>query len=387
MTEARDRVLRPLLEASAMPGWCYTSQDFFDAEVAHIHRRNWFFVGRDEELKMPGDFRAIDTIGGSVILLRDSDGSLRAFANCCRHRGSMLLAGNGNTKAISCPYHAWSYKLDGSLLAAPNMEKTIGFDRADHGLVPIRLETWQGFVFLNLDFEAPSLAEHLGDLPEILGCYRFDKMMCTWRMEIECRCNWKLLVENALEAYHTGMVHRATVGAQREAIVETRGEWLCLQVLSDTSVAVLAEKPPFPAIEGLTEEARRGTYFTMIMPATQFACAQDSMWWLAMRPITPVHTMLSLGGCFPRSTVALPDFANDAALYYERWRRVAEEDVGMLELQQRGLASSFYRPGRLSWRDNLVHSVNKWVLRRIPEANLNDILGSGKIAMRRGEPT
>ena len=190
--------------------------------------------------------------------------------------------------------------------------------------------------------------------------------------------NWKLLVENALEAYHTGTVHRATVGAQREAIIQTRGDWVCLQVLSDTSVAVLAERPPFPAIEGLTDEANRGTYFTMIMPATQFACAQDSMWWLAMRAIAPARTILSLGGCFPKSTVALPDFATNAALYYERWKRVAEEDVGMLEMQQGGLASSFYRPGRLSWRDELVHRVNRWLLERIPETDLNDVLGAGK---------
>ncbi|MBV9523325.1 MAG: aromatic ring-hydroxylating dioxygenase subunit alpha, partial [Alphaproteobacteria bacterium] len=102
------------------------------------------------------------------------------------------------------------------------------------------------------------------------------------------------------------------------------------------------------------------------MPTTQLACAQDCMWWLQMRPIAPDRTILSLGGCFPRSTAALPNFARDAALYYDRWQRVAAEDVAILEKQQRGLSSLCYRPGRLSWRDDLVHAVHEWVTARVP---------------------
>ncbi len=355
-----------VLEASALPGWCYTSERFFAAEMAHIHLRNWIFVGRQEEWAAPGDFRAIETVGGSVIVLRDRAGQLRAFANLCRHRGSPLLAGSGNVRVIACPYHAWSYGLDGALMGAPGMEKSRGFDRAAHGLVSVRLESWAGFVFLNFDERAPSLLDHLGDLPDRLGGHRFAEMVCTWRHDMMCRCNWKLLVENALEAYHTGIVHVRTVGAQSEAFRPTRGNWLSLQVLSRTSVAVLTETPPFPPIEGLSEEAQEGTYFTMILPGTQFACAQDCMWWLAMRPIAPDQTALSLGGCFPRGTAALPDFAAGAAHYYDRWIRFAEEDVGMLERQQQGLASPLYRPGRLSWRDTLVHAVHRWVLDRLP---------------------
>ena len=366
MDHGREGRHRPLLEASGLPARCYTDDAFFRAELAHIHRRNWLFAGRADELAGRGDYRAIETVGGPVIVLRDGAGSLRAFANCCRHRGSLLLEGSGNIRAISCPYHAWSYRLDGSLIGAPDMDRTIGFDKAAQGLAPVRLATWQGFIFVNFDDEAPDLMTHLGNLPEVLGSYRFDEMVCTWRSEIDCRCNWKLLVENSLESYHTGLVHARTVGAQSSITPATTGNWVTLQVLSDTSVAVLTDKPPFPPIEGLADEATRGTYFTMILPTTQFACAQDSMWWLAMCPIAPDRTMLSLGGCFPKPTAALPDFARHAALYYERWTRVAEEDVGMLEKQQRGLGSLLYRPGRLSWRDDLVHAVHEWVMARVP---------------------
>jgi choline monooxygenase len=357
---------KPLLEASALPAPCYTSGRFFDAEMAEIHRRNWFFVGLASEFGAPGEYRAIETVGGPVIVLRDQKG-LRAFANCCRHRGSLLLEGSGKIRSIACPYHAWTYGLDGALLAAPDMERTIGFAPEEHGLLPIRLEMWQDLVFLNFDDAAPDLLSHLGDLPEQLGCYRFDEMVCTWRHKIECWCNWKLLVENALESYHTGLVHARSVGAQTSISPATRGEWVTLQVLSDTSIGVMMrDTPPFPPISGLTDAAKRGTYFTLILPTTQFACAQDCMWWLAMRPVAADRTVLSLGGCFPRSTAALPDFARDAALYYQRWTTVAAEDVGILEKQQRGLGSVLYRPGRLSWRDDLVQAVHNWVLARMP---------------------
>jgi len=357
---------KPLLEASALPGWCYTSETFFQAELTEIHRRTWCFVGRVEELA-PGDWRAIETVGGPALLVRDGAGTLRAFANICRHRGSILCEGHGhNASALVCPYHAWSYGLDGRLIGAPDMQRTLDFDRAAHGLLPIRLETWGGFVFLNYDDTAPSLLDHLGTLPAVLAGHRPEDMVCTWRYDVDCRCNWKLLVENALEAYHTAIVHARTVGPQREALPETSANWLNLQVLSDTSIAVLGAKPPFPPIPTLSAEARQGTYFTMILPGVQFACAQDCIWWLAMRPVAADRTALSIGGCFPRGTVALPDFAEQAARYYDRWQRVADEDVGMLEKQQTALASLLYRPGRLSWRDALVHEVHRWVLARLP---------------------
>ena len=110
-----------MLTANALPGRMYTSTSLFHAEMEYIHLRNWFFVGLAGELPMPGDYRAIDTVGGPLILLRDQGGELRAFANCCRHRGSLLLTGSGNVHALRCPYHAWAYGLDGSLLAVPAM--------------------------------------------------------------------------------------------------------------------------------------------------------------------------------------------------------------------------------------------------------------------------
>jgi phenylpropionate dioxygenase-like ring-hydroxylating dioxygenase large terminal subunit len=351
----------------SLPAAAYTSTDFFQAELAHIHRRHWFFVGRAEELANPGDYRAIDTVAGPVLLLRDLQGGLRAFANVCRHRGSLLLSGTGNRRAIACPYHGWGYRLDGSLLGAPEMAAVPGFRADDHGLIPIRMEAWQSFLFLTLRADGPSLVEHLGNLPTVFRSHRLDEMVCTWRTELEARCNWKLLVENAMEAYHTGYIHARTVGAQKSIDLATTGAWECLQVLDEKSVAVLGDgPPPFPPIDGLSAEAKRGTYFSLIQPTTQLAVAQDSLWWLQMRPLAADRTILSLGGCFPRNAIARADFESLAQPYYDRWRKVAEEDVAMLEMQQQGLASPLHRPGPLGPREALVGRINRWVMERIP---------------------
>ncbi len=171
------------LSATAQPAAFYTSPDVFAAEMKHIHLRRWFLVGLANEIPRPGDYRAIETVGGPVILVRDEKGRVGAFANVCRHRGSLLLSGTGHARAIRCPYHAWVYRLDGRLLVAPAMEHVADFDAAAHSLAPVRLQEWNGLLFLNFDAGAPNLLETLGNLPDTLGCYQFQDMTCTWRHE------------------------------------------------------------------------------------------------------------------------------------------------------------------------------------------------------------
>lgn len=357
----------PLGEAMSAPPGFYTDSAVFRAEVEHIHLKSWFFVGRTEELPDQGDYKALETIGGPVLLVRDG-GMLKAFANVCRHRSSILLEGRGCTNnSIICPYHGWTYGLDGTLLAAPGMRKVPKFEKLPYGLRGIRLEVWDGAIFLNYDTGAPSLAAHLGNLPDLLGSHGFGEMAKTWEIQIEAACNWKLLVENAMETFHTGVVHAATVGAQRSVSFRTTGEWLGIQVLASQSIAVLDREPPFPPIANLSDRARKGTFFALIHPTTQFACAQDCIWWLAVRPLAVDRSVLSVGGCFPRTYTSYADFGARAAPYYTRWEAVAREDIAILERQQRGLSSRFAEPGPLSWRDDMVLAINRWVMARLPK--------------------
>ena len=361
--------MAPLSQARSMPAAVYTDPAVFAAELEHVLLPGWIFLARDDQLASPGDFRAFDTVGGPVALVRGADGVLRAFANFCRHRGSLLLEGSGNCSRIVCPYHAWSYLTDGRLQGAPDMNDAIDFDRADNGLVPLRMQTWAGFVFVTYNDAALPLLHTLGDLPQRLASHRLHDMRCTWTITLEPDCNWKLILENAMETYHTGVVHRQSVGAQQSRTLPTTGDWHCIQVTSGRSIATLpGTAPSFPPIEGLDDDARQGTYFTVLHPALQFAVAQDCMWWLNVTPLAHNRSRLEIGGCFPADVVDSPDFESNAAPYYDRWELVGREDVGILEKQQQALGSVAYRPGRLSWRDDQVQAVSAWVLQRLPAA-------------------
>lgn len=359
----------PINRARSMPAGFYTDPDFFALEKRHIHLKHWFFACREDQVAKPGDYRAFDSVGGPVMLLRGEDGTLRAFANYCRHRGSILVEGAGNAKRIICPYHAWSYFSDGRLYGCPDMKDAEGFDRTENGLVPVRMETWEGFVFLNFNRDAPPLIAHLGDLPRRMATHKLADMRCTWTIRLPTGCNWKLILENAMETYHTGIVHKETVGAQTSRTLSTEGEWKCIQVLSTRSIATLGGgMPPFPPIADLDEDARLGTYFTVIHPSCQFAIAQDTMWWLNVLPVAHDKSVLEIGGCFPKQALDDPEFEAKAAPYYQRWEAVGREDVGILEKQQKALASVLYKPGPLSWRDDAVQLVGMWVLDEIEKA-------------------
>ena len=279
------QVRLPFLEASTLPPWCYTSEEFYQREVDRIFRRSWNFVGREDQIPHPGDYFTLEMFGESFIFIRDRSDRIHAFANTCRHRGCRLLSGEGNRASIICPYHAWTYGPNGDLIGMRGMEKTANFDAADYGLIPLRLESWAGFLFLNLDETAGPLQDYLGDLPEQFSSYGFSDMVCVRRKEYDLACNWKLYIENAMEDYHTAMVHNASIGDQETAPEKTVGQWDSIHMESDSTIAVLpGEEPPFAHVPTLRGKAASGTYFTVIYPSTFFATTQDCMWWLQQLP-------------------------------------------------------------------------------------------------------
>ena len=366
-TPALQRALAPLARAQSMPSVLYTSPEIFALEREALFLKHWFFLCRSEQLPNPGDYRTFDTPGGSIVLIRGQDMNLRAFANYCRHRGSLLLKGQGNIGGrVMCPYHAWSYFSDGRLYGCPDMSDAEGFDRRENGLVALHLDQWAGFVFANFAADTKPLLDHLGDLPQRMASHQLDQMRCVWSVTLEPHCNWKLILENAMETYHTGTVHRDTVGAQTQRDIATQGDWLCMQVMSRRSIGTLnANIPPLPMIKGLDADAREGTYFTVIHPTVQFAVAQDCMWWLNVTPVSESRSLLEIGGCFPQSSLGLPGFDENRRLYEHRWEAVGREDMGILADQQKALGSALFRPGPLSGRDDKVQQVGAWGLRQM----------------------
>jgi choline monooxygenase len=361
-------VRRPLAEAETLPPACYSSEAFFRREVERIFMKAWNFIGRADRIPNPGDYFTLEFVGVPVIVVRDKDGAVRALANSCRHRGAMVAQGEGNCRAFKCPYHSWAYGLDGGLLSAPEIEHSRNFDFAQYGLLPIRLESWAGFLFVNFDAQAAPLARWLGDLPDRMASYGFDDMVCVRRKTYELACNWKVYVENAMEAYHVPTVHRSTLSRQKGPVAQkqpTSGEWMALWKAHEGSRALLTGDQGFPFIEGLADQAARGTWYPLIFPSTMFGATRDCMWWLELHPLSAARTRLIVGSCFPRRTVARPDFDEVVQRYYKRWDLSIPEDNEISDLQQRGLSSPFARPGRLTHLEPLVHDLANWVLDRV----------------------
>jgi phenylpropionate dioxygenase-like ring-hydroxylating dioxygenase large terminal subunit len=293
-TYAKTRL--PLVQAETLPNWCYTSAEFYEEEVRQIFRKIWNFVGRVDEIPSAGDYFTVDLFGDSIIVVRDRTGAVHAFANTCRHRGTRLVHGRGKCRLFTCPYHSWAFALNGDLVGTPGMEGVVGFNSADYPLIPVRLETWAGFMFVNLDSGAESLHQYLGNAIETLASYNFDDMVVTRKKAFDLACNWKIYIENAMEEYHTTTVHRVSIGTQICDREETTGQWDAIHMPSPTSVAVLpGETMKFPHIPTLSGKAAEGTYFAVVYPNWFFAATQDCMWWLHAQPQDPNRTIVTPG--------------------------------------------------------------------------------------------
>jgi phenylpropionate dioxygenase-like ring-hydroxylating dioxygenase large terminal subunit len=222
--------------ARTLPYDSYVDPTVLRLEQERIFRRFWQYACRVDEVAEPGSFTT--TVAGDVpiVIVRDRQGTLRGFVNVCRHRGSILCEGGGRRETLQCPYHAWTYDLDGSLRAAPRADHEPGFDRDGLGLVDVAVEAWGPFVFVNPDREPEPLLQYLGDLPALLAAAGVDLAALRFRERVEAdeyACNWKVCVENFLECYHCAVAHPGLAKAldvSRESYrLETR-RWLSTQV-------------------------------------------------------------------------------------------------------------------------------------------------------------
>jgi phenylpropionate dioxygenase-like ring-hydroxylating dioxygenase large terminal subunit len=359
----------PVMEAETLPPAAYTSQEFYELEVERIFMREWNYIGRADRVPNPGDYFTLDFFGVPIIVARDQKGELRAFLNSCRHRGSEIVSGEGSCKAFKCPYHSWAYSLDGTLLSTNEMQKTKNFDPSRYGLIPARLGTWDGFLFMNLDPDGISLEEHLGGLPSMFACYHLREMVCVRRKEWDIVCNWKLIIENGMEELHVATVHRKTIQQYAPTDIhepdEVRGQCAVLRAKHEGSMALLKGDTGFPRIETLVGKAGEGTYFALVYPTTTFTFTSDCVWTSERWPRGPHRTTYVHSAYFPKSRLDRPDFEEVVARYYKRWDTTIPEDVAAAERQHRGLNSPFSPQGRFSYRETIVHAVDNWWLDRI----------------------
>ncbi len=361
-------VRKPLNEAETLPPSSYSSQAFYDREVETIFHRKWLLIGRTDEWKKPGDFRTFDRFGYSFVVVLNQEYELRAFANTCRHRGSMLTEGEGNARGLRCPYHSWLYNLDGELVAAPGMESAVGFDKCDYALRGIKLDVWQSFVFVNFDPACGPLLAQIGDLDARFAPYDFANVETVGGTEYVVAANWKAYVENSMEWLHHPTVHKASVFSrvetvERVAVAGAPGDYVMIQSRANgVSRAVMGDAKSFPPVSTLTGVALEGAQYALLLPYTMIGCDVDSIWYKQMIPEGPNRVRNIVTWCFHREIRERPDFDEVMPNYARRFCTVVEEDNRAMELQCAGLALPLASTGRFSDREVLVHRIDNWIL-------------------------
>ncbi len=194
-----------------LPPEFYISTTWLEHETEELLRREWLCLGRVEEVANPGDYFTLEVLGEPLLVVRDKGNTVRVLSNVCRHRSMQVAEGSGQARSFVCPYHAWTYQLDGELSRTPLME---GVDKKSCSLPKLHTEIWQGFVYVNLDGKAEPLAPRLGGLDEVLRNYHTDEMHHVFSIEEVWDANWKCLIENFMEGYHLSMVHPQTLGGR-----------------------------------------------------------------------------------------------------------------------------------------------------------------------------
>jgi phenylpropionate dioxygenase-like ring-hydroxylating dioxygenase large terminal subunit len=372
----------PLLDTAApahraLPAWVYSHPSLAALEIERVLMPSWQIVCHVNSIPRPGDYETFDLGPESVFVLRDKDGSIKAFHNVCRHRGARLLDGSGTCAAtITCPYHGWSYRQDGGLVGVPLRDTFPGLDRAEHGLRPVRVDTALGFVFVCLAGDPAPVAKTWGKLAEELAPYHFEDMVPLAPISTDVwNVDWKIAMDNYLESYHVpighpGLYRMFTPDYEDQANVPgvARGlSWMRDQPSSRWSErlyqAIIGQ-----AASHLPEKLRRCWRFYSALPNLGIDVFPDQMDFFQLLPGGP-------GKCIVRGTTfGLPEAS--PALRAARFlsnrinTQVNNEDKWLCGRVQRGLASSSYRPGPLSRLEGYMHEFHNLLRERIPEFRL-----------------
>ncbi|MEX6506440.1 aromatic ring-hydroxylating dioxygenase subunit alpha [Jiella sp. M17.18] len=364
--ELAENVAMPFEAARAMPKSVYTSPQFLAEELEHVFAKEWLCAGRADALKEPGDYLTMEIAGEPVIVLRDKDGRLRAMSNVCRHRMSTMLEGRGQVRAIVCPYHAWTYNLDGSLRGAPAMAANESFCKGDIALPQIRCEEWLGWIMVSLNPDAPSPAERLKDVEALVGYLDMGSYTETFREEHRWNTNWKVLAENFMESYHLPVCHAGTIGGSVDLMKMTCPEGTDAFnyhfILRNDAVPLALAHPSNTALVG---DERRTTWLLSIYPALFVTLTPGYFWYLSLHPDGPDHVRILYGGGMS------PDFVGDAearrhfAAFKALLDDVNDEDRGCTEKVYKGLCGRLSEPGPLSHLERPNFEFAQYISRRV----------------------
>ncbi len=363
-------VRRPYRAASLLPARAYHDPAIYEFERNEWFRRDWVIVGRAEDASAPGTYFLATVDDEPLIVVRGRDDILRAFYNVCRHRGTTIVEEPcGKAVRFQCPYHAWIYDLDGRLIRAKHTEDLDDFRFEEYGLATVRVATWQGFVFVSLDPDAPALIDWFGDLVSHLGRFDFSGSRVAHTETYEVDANWKLIAENYSECYHCPGIHpqlnRLTpydLGGDFAPDGPWQGGWMELVGGAETMALDGGHRGGRPAMAGITSLDERRIYYYLLWPSTFLSIHPDYLLVHRLEPAGAGHTRIVCQWLFEPATIAAPDFDSSDAVGF--WDLTNRQDWHVCELQQRGSRSRSWVAGRYSNQEASVHAFDLMVVDR-----------------------
>ncbi len=362
-------VRRPTLEAHVLPPRVYHDQTVLDYEQDAWFAGGWVAVGREEDALSAGQYFLATVAGENIIIVRGNDGELRGFFNVCRHRGSPVVEETCGTVArFQCPYHAWIYDLEGKLRQPRHTELLVDFDPAAWGLVPARVDLWQGIVYVDLSGTADPLPDVLGDIVNEFARFDLGALRRVRRIDYDVKANWKALVENYQECYHCPGVHPQlnritpyTTGAYLPSSGASLNSYMTVLPEFET-LSMSGDADGREPIPGMADEDDRRIYYSAVWPNLLFSLHPDYLMLHFITPLEPGRTIVRCEWYFDPAEIASPGFNPDDAI--EFWDLTNRQDWHVCELQQQGTKSRAFTQGRYSSMESSVHGFDLMVADR-----------------------
>jgi phenylpropionate dioxygenase-like ring-hydroxylating dioxygenase large terminal subunit len=366
---------RDPLDDMSLPGWLYHDPEFLEAEKRAFLRAAPQVVCHESEIAEPGEWRTLEYLGESIIVIRGDDGQVRAFSNVCRHRGSRLVDGEaGCSRVLTCPYHAWSYGRDGRLVGVPHRGEYPGLQTERLSLFPVALEKWRGFLFVTLEPGAPSVAEMMAPYEDEVALYRFEDLRAIGRVTLRPRpLNWKTIADNYSDHLHIPVGHPGLTRLfARNYRIEAQPQ---VDRMEGDLVEKASDNPSerayqyfLPEAEHLPASHRRKWLYYKLFPNVAFDIYPDQVDFMQFLPVSSTETVIR------EISYALPDDRREMrAARYLNWRinrKVNAEDTELITRVQLGMQSPAYVAGPLGTSEVCLRSFATKLRRMIPEARL-----------------
>jgi Rieske 2Fe-2S family protein len=353
--------------ARTLPARYYTDGELFRAEMDRLFGHMWFYVARSEEIERPGQFVVRELNGHNIVVTRNTAGRVTAFHNVCRHRGTRICteAAGKFAGSIQCPYHAWTYDLDGRLIGAPHMDEVPHFRKGDFPLHAVRADEWDGHVFLNLDEQAQSLHEQLGPLVERFRGWRMEDLRLGRRIVYDVKANWKLIIQNYNECLHCPNLHPALnklshyLSGENEPLQPTyMGGRMDLRPGVET--LSMDGTCPRDLLPELSPDDRRRVYYYSIFPNMLLSLHPDYMLTHTLWPQAPDRTINVCEWHFQPAELAREGFNPSDCVDF--WDLTNRQDWHVCELSQAGISSPAYVPGPYSNREDLLYAFDQFIV-------------------------